>query len=326
MYNAQKRPVGYILRDGQGKVLRKFVDSNGSGKMNQWSYFQDGFEVYRESATGNETTPFECRWLNTGGTRVAQVSGGKAVVAWKRLSAEEASKVLVQALVAGDLALLETVLATPKELEALGLPKAVVKEVTAAAPQRVKQVNALLQGLTQTGWNNKTVWSRLDGMMPHLIPADSGAGLSQDVILYENAVIFPAPPNGGNPAKMAFLQAPDMVKIGETWKFVGLPRAVDPEKAIIAPDDGLRAALTRVSSGRVGGGGEDPRGQGGGRTEKLAKYQTENQALLAATDKREVARYHVGVIPLHHAVVKSAKDPETKLAHNKAIVEALAAA
>ena len=36
-----------------------------------------------------------------GGTRVAVVKGGK-IAGWKRLSAEEASKVLVQALVAGD--------------------------------------------------------------------------------------------------------------------------------------------------------------------------------------------------------------------------------
>ncbi len=29
--NAQKRPVGYALRDGQGKLLRRFIDSEGKG-------------------------------------------------------------------------------------------------------------------------------------------------------------------------------------------------------------------------------------------------------------------------------------------------------
>jgi hypothetical protein len=40
----------------------------------------------------------EIRWMNSGGTRVAKVSGGK-ILSWKRISAEEASKVFVQALV-----------------------------------------------------------------------------------------------------------------------------------------------------------------------------------------------------------------------------------
>ena len=49
MANAQGRSIGYSLRDGQGKLLRRFVDSNANGVMDQWSYYQDGFEVYRET-------------------------------------------------------------------------------------------------------------------------------------------------------------------------------------------------------------------------------------------------------------------------------------
>src|SRR3954454_18664176 len=49
VYNAQKKPIGVALRDGQGKLLRRFVDADGNGKMDQWGYYQDGFEVYREN-------------------------------------------------------------------------------------------------------------------------------------------------------------------------------------------------------------------------------------------------------------------------------------
>ena len=99
--DGQKRTVGYALRDGQGKLLRRFVITNGGKYLNQWSYYQDGFEVYRENDLDGDRSLDECRWLNAGGTRVAVVKGGK-IVGWKRLSAEEASKVLVQALVTGD--------------------------------------------------------------------------------------------------------------------------------------------------------------------------------------------------------------------------------
>ena len=31
VYNAQKKAIGYALRDGQGKLLRRFVDADGKG-------------------------------------------------------------------------------------------------------------------------------------------------------------------------------------------------------------------------------------------------------------------------------------------------------
>ena len=90
--DGQKRTVGYALRDGQGKLLRRFIITNGGKYLNQWSYYQDGFEVYRENDLDGDRTLDECRWLNSGGTRIAVIKGGK-IAGWKRLSAEEASKV-----------------------------------------------------------------------------------------------------------------------------------------------------------------------------------------------------------------------------------------
>ena len=89
--------MGYALRDGQGKLLRRFVIAHGSRRLDQWSYYQDGFEVYREDDLNGDRSLDECRWLNSGGTRIAQVQQGK-IKGWRQISAEEASKVLVQAL------------------------------------------------------------------------------------------------------------------------------------------------------------------------------------------------------------------------------------
>src|SRR5208283_3539427 len=79
--DAQKRTVGYALRDGQGKLLRRFVITNGGKYLNQWSYYQDGFEVYRENDLDGDRTLDECRWLNGGGTRVAVIKSGK-IACW----------------------------------------------------------------------------------------------------------------------------------------------------------------------------------------------------------------------------------------------------
>src|SRR4051812_23895010 len=151
--NAKGVAIGYVLRDGQGKILCRFIDADGKGKMDQWSYYQDGFEIYRESDLTNDMSIDEIRWLNAGGTRVAKVSGGK-ILSWKRISAEEASKVFVQALVSGDSQLLETVMASPAELDALGVPKGEVEQVAQAEKQRVAAVKALRTGLV--GWDANT--------------------------------------------------------------------------------------------------------------------------------------------------------------------------
>ncbi len=317
----RKVTIGYALRDSQGKLLRRFVISRGSPSMDQWSYYQDGFEVYRETDLNKDQSPDEARWLNNAGTRIATVAGGK-ITGWKRISAEEASKVFVQALVSGDGELAATVFAKPDELAALGVPKAEVDRVSEAATQRAANLNSLLRTLGQSGWTKQTVWSRLDGMMPHLIPADPANGVPQDITLYENAVIFAAPPTGqGNPAKMAFLQAPDMIKLGETWKFLDLPRAIDPEKPIIASEGGLRAILARVDT--PSGGEKDPKLDAA--LKALAEYNKVNTPLLTKNDKREIAQFHVGLIPLLRDVVKIAKDPEEKLVYNKQIADSLAA-
>ena len=95
--NEQNKPIGHALRDGQGNYCA--VSSPfAADHLDQWSYYQDGFEVYREADLDGDRSLDECRWLNAGGTRIAKVEKDK-IKAWKQISAEEASKVLVQALV-----------------------------------------------------------------------------------------------------------------------------------------------------------------------------------------------------------------------------------
>jgi peroxiredoxin/TolA-binding protein len=317
--DGQKRTVGYALRDGQGKLLRRFIITNGGKYLNQWSYYQDGFEVYREIDVDGDRGLDECRWLNGGGTRIAEVKGGK-VAGWKRLSAEEASKVMVQALVASDMSLLETLMATHEELTTAGLPKDVVDKVTAGAAKRAEAVAALQKSLS--GWTPKTVWNRFDGTCPHVIPADSGTGVEKDIMLYENAVVFTGAPAGQSAtAKMSFLQVPEMIKLGENWKFVELPRAVDPEKPVVASSGGIRATIFDAA------GGAPQRDEAMDTALKaLADFDNDNAKLQAGPDKKDVARFHVGRIPLLNAVVKAAKDPEDQVSYKKQIVDSLVAA
>src|SRR5881394_585518 len=39
---------GYLLVDGNKRPVRKFVDTDGDGRVDTWSFYKDGTEVYRE--------------------------------------------------------------------------------------------------------------------------------------------------------------------------------------------------------------------------------------------------------------------------------------
>lgn len=319
--NAEKRGVGYLLRDGQGKILRRFVIANGQDHthLDQWSYFQDGFEVYREDDLDGDQRLDECRWMNAGGSRIAVVKANK-IKTWKRISPEEASKVLVQALVAADDDLLATVMATPEELKDAGLPRDFVEKAQAALAGRPEKLADLRKSLV--GWTKQTVWNRFDGTYPHLIPVDPAVGLAKDLTLYENAMIFPTSTGPQQAAaKMAFLQIPDLIELGPVWKFVSAPRAIDPDRPVVAAADGLRSVLY------------DRPDAGAGRDEAmdlalktLADYDAQSAPLLQTGDKEKIAQYHHDRIRLLRAVVKVAKSPEDQLNYNKQVVDSLIAA
>ncbi len=322
---------GFTVRDGQGKLLRRFLDTNGQQTqrtgdkepithLDQWSYYQDGFEVYREVDTNEDGSLDEVRWMNSAGSRIAQVKpsekGGVRVVAWTRISAEEASKVLVQSLVQGDRALMESVLATPEELEVVGAPKATIERVAEAQAGRAKALGTLLGSLKDKGWTGQTTWSRFDGMMPHVIPADPEIGLKNEVVMYENVVFFG---DAGNPeatSKMAYLSAPEVVKIGDAWKFVDLPHAVDPVK----PAGGSLASL-RNDIFKGMGDVEPPLT---GSRKKLAAHDA--KPLAADVEKKEIAEWHRTRVEILGDVIAEAKDPADKLVFQKQAVNDLAEA
>src|SRR5581483_4293249 len=38
---------GWVLKDGKGRPMRRFFDSTGTNRIDIWSYYKDGEEVYR---------------------------------------------------------------------------------------------------------------------------------------------------------------------------------------------------------------------------------------------------------------------------------------
>src|SRR5262249_22182587 len=116
-----KGTSAFVLRDGQGQMLRKFYDSNGDRFPGQWSYYKDGPEVYREVDTNFNGKADKFIWLNSGGMKVGIDRNEDGLIeAWVALSPEELSQEVVKAIVARDYRILEAVLVSEEDLVRLG--------------------------------------------------------------------------------------------------------------------------------------------------------------------------------------------------------------
>ena len=129
--------VGWVVESPDGTILRKFVDTNGDNVVDQWSYYKDGVEVYREIDSTFNGKVDQYRWFNTGGTRWAvekkgadRQAAGKNM-SWKVISPEEVTAEVVAALAKQDVERFSRLLLTPEELQSLGLGKAKTEALAA---------------------------------------------------------------------------------------------------------------------------------------------------------------------------------------------------
>ena len=205
--------TGWKVVGPAGQVLRRFLDTNNNNLVDQWRYYQNGVEVYRDIDANHNGKVDQARWLNTGGSRWGVDSNEDGRIdMWRRLSAEEASRVAVEALLRRDAALLQTVLINKQDTQALGLVSKIETSLLAAVADpkgQLAKIPALAAG---------TRWIRFDCSQPGLIPADEGKATG-DLEVYESALaIIDA---GG---KSGLVQIGEVVKVGQVWKLTSLPK------------------------------------------------------------------------------------------------------
>ena len=227
--------TGYVVTGLQGQTLRRFVDVDGNQTVDQYRYFKDGLEVYREiDSTGDpkKVNIDQVRWFNTGGTRWGVDLNKDGIIdQWKVISAEEVSMEAVRALTTGDANILKPLLATAEDLAAVGVDKAAQATV----------LNSLAnaeQVLAETIKQSKTIkpttrWMQFNCAMPYMVPAEAGKS-TQDLYVYENAIAIVE-----NGKETASIHLGEIVRVGNTWKLTVLPRPVEGQESFIAEGGGL---------------------------------------------------------------------------------------
>ncbi|QDV29956.1 Thiol-disulfide oxidoreductase ResA [Planctopirus ephydatiae] len=219
---------GYVVLGAQGQLLRRFMDTNGDNKVDQWRYYNHGIEVYRDVDSNFNEKPDQFRYVNLGGSRwgIDQNEDGK-VDSWKSISAAEVSREAIKAMTTGDSGLLETLLINPADLRTLGVNAALQKKMLENVSQpeaKVRQIFSKSKDFTP-----KSVWVRFDALMPGSIPADDGKA-ETDLQVYENAMCIVD--NGGG--KTALIQLGELVRVGDAWKLTQIPEPIGSDSITVA--------------------------------------------------------------------------------------------
>ena len=209
---------GYVLKDGSGQTLRRFMDVSGAGRVDQYSYFKDNVEVYRETLT---KAGLNIRWIQTGGMKsgiAQQNQAGKIrIVAWQIISAEEAAYEAFQALATGDAERLQAVLITPQEIAQLGLPAADAQKLTAQVQGATAKLAAVRAKIAQI---ETAKFARLESAQPGAYPTDVTGGANELIKITHGLVLYDNPT-----AKKQndFINAPEMIQVGLAWRLTDAP-------------------------------------------------------------------------------------------------------
>lgn len=217
-----KMPSGYELIDGTGQRLRRFLDSDGDKKLDQWCYYKEGSEVYRDIDADRNGSADQYRWLGLAGTRwgIDQNEDGNIDV-WKYISAEEASAEAVEALKTRNLQRFQILLVSNSELKSLGLSR---KQKMQIAKMTAEARKTFPEQAAKYALSAKSTWTNFSATRPGIVAAGSH-GVTKDITVYENAVAVYQNDTGHEQLSLGTL-----LHVGNTWRLTQLPSSGHTEE------------------------------------------------------------------------------------------------
>ena len=219
--------TGWVVKTESGQILRRFLDTNGDNKVDQWCYYKDGIETYRDLDANFNNKADQYRWLGTAGTRWGlDEDENQRIDSWKVLSAEEATAELVAALRDKDAARFKRVLIAPEELKNLGLSDTQTKELAAKIASASSSF-AEVAG-RQKIVSAKSEWLHFGASRPGVVPAGTN-GAEKDLTVYDNVTTVVE-----TDGKHSQLVIGTMIKVGDSWRVFDLPKNLAGEQTAAA--------------------------------------------------------------------------------------------
>ena len=248
-YETRNGFEGLVIYNASGQPLRRFSDSNGDRQVDQWCYYKDGIEVYRDIDSDFNGAADQYRWLGTAGTRwgIDKNEDGK-IDQWKAISAEEVTMEVVEAIKSRDDDRFKKLLVSDAEMKILGLGEDKGDQLTIRVANAKKGFSEFARSQKLISANTK--WTHFAADKPGVVPAGTEGAL-QDIVAYENVIAIVE-----NDSTSQQLMVGTLVQIGDAWRLADLPRAVT-EGAVLA-DSGL--FFPAAASNRIGTSGSSDQG------------------------------------------------------------------
>jgi thiol-disulfide isomerase/thioredoxin len=248
-YETRNGFEGLVIYGPSGQPLRRFSDSNGDRQVDQWCYYKDGIEVYRDIDGDFNGAADQYRWLGTAGTRwgIDQNEDGK-IDQWKAISPEEVTMEVVEAIKTRDDERFRKLLVSETELRELGLGEDKGDQLTSRLASARKGFADFARSQKLVGTNTK--WAHFAADKPGVVPAGT-EGATQDIVAYENAIAIV-----DNDSQSQQLMIGTLVQINGAWRLADLPRAV--ADGTVLSDSGL--FFPAAASNRIGNAGASDAG------------------------------------------------------------------
>jgi thiol-disulfide isomerase/thioredoxin len=310
---------GWVVRGPAGQLLRRFLDTNGDNKVDQWCYYHNGVEVYRDIDANFNEKADQYRWLGTAGMRWGLDENEDGVIdTWKSISAEEVTAELVASLRDRDAQRFRRLLLSASELKTLGLSEAKQNELLQkiqAAPARFTQL-----ARTQQLIGPKSEWIQFGGSRPGRVPAGA-EGFGRDLVVYENVMaMFETEDKPGQ------LSVGSLVQIEDTWRLIDVPVMPSQGQASVAAG-GYFFAPADVTAEQVEAPAPeeaDPRMQQLVAT--VEKLEAEIAGAGASQDPKTLSALNRRLADALEELAQQAKTPEEQSVWTRQLADTISAA
>jgi thiol-disulfide isomerase/thioredoxin len=304
---------GWLVYNGSGQLLRRYLDTNGDNKVDQWCYYKNGIEVYRDVDSNFNGKADQYRWLGTAGTRwgLDNDEDGR-IDRWKAISAEELAAEVTAALRDRDERRFQRLLLATDELRALGLGDVQTRDIA-------KKVTTASQGFAelaqrQTVVGSKSEWVSFGAGHPCVVPAGY-EGAKRDVVIYDSASSIVS-----SDGKHAQISLGTLIQTEGGWRLFDLPQNLLESQTVAGGYFFQEPSIRQPDAGAPTEG----------LTEAEKKLVTEleqiDKALASATSPEQVARGNAARADVLEQLSQQASRPENRESYLRQFADSVSAA
>jgi thiol-disulfide isomerase/thioredoxin len=291
-YESRNGVQGLLILSANNQPLRWLADTNADKSIDQFCFYKDGIESYRDMDTDFDNKVDQSRWLGNSGMRwgIDRDQDG-TLDQWKVISPEETSYEVVEALRTNDVKRFERLLISEDQIKSIGIGPNKASELSKRIESSVEGFKALIK--SSKGLGEKSRWASFGADKPGIVPSGTDES-TKDIVAYENAMAAIDNGSSGQPQQ---LMIGTLIKVEDTWKLVDAPRFATDGANV--SESGIFFASTTTSRNSEGGVALSA------SMEKLVQEMSAVEAKLAQAKADEKPRLHAQKADLLQQLIDS---------------------